>query len=313
VRELLARGEKVPGDRLKLKDGRTLVRDYIPIHVSGRYAGILWNYQDITSDLALEAQVRQTERLLEEERLRSLHASKMASLGEMAGGVAHEINTPLAVISTLAGQLSELAEEALQSAEAEPLSHEFVLSHSSTIESTARRIGQIIRGMRTFARDGSKDPETWIDLHEILEDTLSLCRESLKAKGIEIRISIPENAQVRGRAVEISQVLLNLLNNARDAVENLSPKWILIQGVKVFPEGSTQPALEIRIQDSGNGISEEVRDKLFQPFFTTKPVGKGTGLGLGKSKKLAEAQGGSLELNPNASHTEFLLRLISRS
>jgi len=311
VGELLARGQKVPGDRLVMKDGRTLLRDYIPILVSDRPAGILWNYHDITADLAMEDQVRETQRQLEEERLRSLHASKMASLGEMAGGVAHEINTPLAVISTLSGQLSELAQEELQSEKPKAIANEFILSHASTIEATSRRIGQIIRGMRTFARDGSSDPETWIDLEEIVEDTLSLCRESLKAKGIQVDVQIPSKSKVRGRAVEISQVLLNLISNARDAVETLSEKWIRIRATPKLAEGPHSQMIEISIQDSGNRIPEDVREKLFQPFFTTKPVGKGTGLGLGISRKLAEAQGGSLNMSEGAVHTEFLLTLKS--
>jgi signal transduction histidine kinase len=309
VWDLLANGQKVSGDRLEMKDGRTLVRDYIPINVSGRPAGILWNYHDITEDLAMESQMKKTQLLLEEERLRSLHASKMASLGEMAGGVAHEINTPLAVISTLAGQLSELAQEELQSANPQPISNEFILSHASTIEATSRRIGQIIRGMRTFARDGSQDPEVWIDLAEVLDDTLSLCQESLKAKKITLDIQLPAQVRVRGRPVELSQILLNLISNARDAIDPLNEKWIRIRGEKVQTEADAQAFLLLHVQDSGQGIPPEVRNKLFQPFFTTKPVGKGTGLGLGISKKLAEAQGGSLELDSNSAHTDFVLKL----
>jgi signal transduction histidine kinase/putative methionine-R-sulfoxide reductase with GAF domain len=309
VRELLANGEKVPGDRLLLKDGRTLERDYIPIHIHGRYGGILWNYRDITLDLARDQKIRDTQRLLEEERLRTLHAAKMASLGEMAGGVAHEINTPLAVISTLAGQLSEIAEETIQGADPEFLNPEFVLSHASSIESTSRRIAQIIRGMRTFARDGSNDPESWIDFNEVLADTLALCHESLKARGVRVEIDLPVGVKVRGRPVEISQILLNLISNSRDAVKSMPEKWIRVSAGPTRNSGATQYAIEVLVQDSGTRIPQDVQEKLFQPFFTTKPVGQGTGLGLGISKKLAESQGGDLRFDPTSTHTCFVLTL----
>jgi signal transduction histidine kinase len=305
VYELLRNQSKAVGDRLKLKDGRTLERDFIPVLAEGKFKGILWNYQDITRDLELKAQIEATERELAAERLRAIHSSKMASLGEMAGGIAHEINTPLAVISTLSGQLAEVAEEAIQNPATAEFSPELILGHSSTIESTSRRIAQIIRGMRVFARDGSKDPEVTFELKEVIDDTLSLCAESLKARQIQLTVDLEPGIRLHGRPVEISQVILNLISNSRDALASLDSRWIRIEGRR----DPKQAGVLISITDSGKGIPEEIRGRLFEPFFTTKPVGQGTGLGLGISQKIIERHRGKMELDIHSPNTCFTITL----
>jgi|GEM_PF-3123842 len=305
VYELLRLRSKVQGDRLKLKDGRTLERDFIPVVAEGKFKGILWNYQDITKDIELKQQIELTERQLAAERLRGIHSSKMASLGEMAGGIAHEINTPLAVISTLSGQLAEVAEESIQSPGSADFSAELVLGHSSTIENTARRIGQIIRGMRVFSRDGSKDPEVTFELKEAIDDTLSLCSESIKARQIKLTVDIEPGVRLHGRPVEISQVLLNLISNSRDALTSLPSRWIRIE----CRRDAEQKSVILSVTDSGAGIPPEIQGRLFEPFFTTKPVGQGTGLGLGISQKIIERHHGKMDLDPHSPHTRFVISL----
>lgn len=223
-------------------------------------------------------------------------ASRLSALGEMAGGIAHEINTPLANIALLADQINQIADDP-------QVNCEELKILSANIENTVARIGKIIQGLRFFSRDGSKDHKDGVSIKKLLDDTLTLCSEKLKHNQIELRLKDLSEVQVHCRGVQISQILLNLLSNACDAVSCYPEKWIEISLVQ------SPQFLELVVTDSGNGISENVRAKLFQPFFTTKGVGKGTGLGLSISKGIAEAHGGTLTFDQNCRNTRFILKL----
>jgi signal transduction histidine kinase len=299
IEEIQRELEPATDDRLELLDGRTLLRDYIPIFTGEQYQGCLWKYEDVTKKLEAEKQTRLTQELLEQERARSQHSAKMVSLGEMAGGIAHEVNTPLAVIQTVAEQLAETVEEAAVENPAslmEPEFREFIRSQTQTLRATVDRIAKIVRGMRAFARDGSKDPMARVTLHSIVEDSLALCSENLKLLGIRVEVTgLDPERTILARSTELTQVFLNLLNNSRDALKDLSEptsRWIRIE---VKDQGPARE-LEVRVQDGGPGVPEGIRDRLFQPFFTTKAPGEGTGLGLGISRQIVEAHGGTLNL-----------------
>ena len=226
-----------------------------------------------------------------------LQSSKMSALGEMAAGVAHEVNNPLAIIHTTASQLQELLQE-------EPLDRPLIIQISSCIEETANRIAKIIDGLRSFSRDGTRDPFQSYSVKKIIDETMALCSEKLKNNGIDLRIpKTPDTLVIECRATQIGQALLNLLNNAYDAIQFLPEKWIQVE-VEVNKDD-----LEIRVTDSGAGVPEESRKRLFQPFFTTKEIGKGTGLGLSISKGIAEAHGGTFTLNTGCINTQFAIRL----
>lgn len=158
--------------------------------------------------------------------------------------------------------------------------------------------------MSAFSRDGEQDPFLAVSLKQILEDCQALCSERFSRIGAELEIDeLSKDLFIECRSTQIFQVLLNLLNNSRDAIENLDEKWVKIS---IKDCGDT---VELRISDSGKGIPAEVHDKLFSPFFTTKGVGKGTGLGLSISEKLVKTHGGSLKLDPHAPSTCFVLQL----
>jgi signal transduction histidine kinase len=214
----------------------------------------------------------------------------------MAGGIAHEVNTPLAVIQTVAEQLAESIEETVNdnpAALADPEFVSLVKDQTGTIRSTVARIAKIIRAMRSFARDGHSDPMTRVSLASVLDETLSLCGESLRLHGIKVELTGVDPARsLDCRPTELAQVFLNLLNNCRDALAGIPSPWVRIE---VRDEGLGR-GLEIRVSDNGKGIQQEVRERLFQPFFTTKPPGEGTGLGLGISRTIVEAHGGTLTL-----------------
>lgn len=246
---------------------------------------------------SLEEQVRyRTQQLLMTEA-RLIDTAKMAALGEMAGGIAHEINTPLAIIKINSEQIEEVLTKL-------PIDSQMIDRMAKTIVRTVDRIGVIVRGLRTFASGGSQDRLDHTPLQNIVDDTLVLCRERLKHDSIEMRLDpIPANFNCECRSVQISQVLLNLVQNASDAIQSLPEKWIHI---KIINIGSFY---EISVTDSGTGISQGVRDKIFDPFFTTKDVGKGTGLGLSISKGIIDAHYGSLYLNHKSTNTQFVVRL----
>jgi signal transduction histidine kinase len=237
-------------------------------------------------------------RLMEDQRQKMVTTSKMSALGEMAGGIAHEINNPLAIIHAYSNQILDLLDDEL-------MDKDQIRKRASKIESTAMRIAKIISGLRAFSRDGSSDKPQLVSVEKLVNETLDFCRERFVSHGIDLLIEpMPEGLSFECRETEISQVLLNLLNNAHDAVEQLVEKWVRIE-VKRDLNGY----IVIRVVDSGNGISPEIREKLFQPFFTTKEVGRGTGLGLSVSQGIVKGHKGELIIDGLSAHTCFVLRL----
>lgn len=238
-----------------------------------------------------------SQRLLDEERARAIYSMRMAALGEMAGGIAHEINSPLNVITILSEQLQKRIPE-------QQVNEKQVLESIAKINSTANRIGEIVSSLRSISRTGAGLPIKEAEIKNILHETLVLCRERFRAKDIHLQFEMPEDLPpIKCRSIEISQVLLNLLNNACDAVEGVNNPTIEIA---VWTHDSH---LCVGVSDNGHGIKSENREKIFSPFFTTKEVGKGTGLGLSLSKGLVEANHGQLYLNPSIEKTQFVIEL----
>lgn len=242
-------------------------------------------------------ELMQRTKQLEDERQRSEHAYKMASLGEMAGGIAHEINNPLTIIKANADLLLTL----LKKGAMEPAEMENALGK---IKRTCSRIELIIKGLKFFSRDNKNDDRTKESFKSILEDTLAICREKFMANGCEI---IVENSSVESflecQTVSISQAILNLLNNAFDVIKDMDEKWIKIQ---IQNRGNS---LQIRLTDSGKGIPLEIQAKIFQPFFSTKPMGKGTGLGLAIVKGIIDQHAGQFYLDQESKNTCFVIEL----
>lgn len=234
---------------------------------------------------------------LDEARLQQLNASRLASLGEMAGGIAHEINNPMAVIRSQA----ELIVNAMARSQEVPES--FIKQGMERIISTSDRISRIIKGLKLLSRDSTSDPLLPTDLHIIIQDTLGFCEEKLKEKKITFEFISNESFEVICRSVEISQVILNLITNSIDAIEGLESPWIKLDITKDSTMGI------IKVVDSGNGIPKSVAEKMTLPFFTTKEVGKGSGLGLSISKRIIERHQGDFYLDMKATNTTFVIRL----
>lgn len=262
----------------------------INIQVTGEKANRLANklYSDFLSS---QEKVRKQESKI-------IESNKMASLGEMASSIAHEINNPLSIINGKAYQIirhcsSEKIEDQRFKIEQD----------ANKILSTVDRITSIIKGLRQISRDASSDPMKSLNMDLLIEDTLSFCKHRFYNSDVQLKVQVNFHQDLLCRGTEISQVLLNLLNNSFDAVINLPEKWVEI---KVDRASNW---IEISITDSGSGISKEIQNKIFQPFFTTKEVGKGTGLGLSISKGIIESHQGQFFLDETSPHTRFVIRL----
>jgi PAS domain S-box-containing protein len=273
---------------------------------------VLESSSDVTALKEAEEQARKLNRELEQQNADLIVAkalieaqtqtiaitAKMSALGEMAGGMAHEINNPMGIIHARASDLMEAA------AKSSSVPASTVIEAMEKIRNTVGRVAKITMGLRKFARETRDDPTTEAVVQEIVEDTLSFCMQRLKQNCVELRIApVDKQLRIGCRPTEISQVLLNLLNNAVDAVQALSDKWVEV-AVR-----DTGKEIEISVTDSGAGIPEKIRSKMGQPFFTTKEVGHGTGLGLSISKGIVEAHGGHLTVDPECEHTRFLVTL----
>ena len=235
---------------------------------------------------------------IEEQKSLNIYASKMSALGEMAAGMAHEINNPLAIVSGMAFQITSYIDRDVEDKDKK------IKDSALRITQTVNRIAKIISALRVFSRNADTVIKENIYLEKIVSDTLDLCRLHLEEKGIHLSVIDQSTTKnIMANPVAIMQILLNLINNSVDAISELAEKWIQIQIAE------TSKNIQICIVDSGLGIPTENQDKIMQPFFTTKSVGQGTGLGLSISKGLAESLGGSLYLSKDSEHTSFVLEL----
>jgi signal transduction histidine kinase/integral membrane sensor domain MASE1 len=234
--------------------------------------------------------------IVKEQQAKLVLSAKMSSLGEMAGGVAHEINNPLTIINSIATKMKKRIDSP-------EFDKEIFKEDLAKIENTVKRIAKIIKGLHSFSRNVEGDQKVSNKIATIVNDTLELCKERFKNHEIELKVNCPNDVYLECRPHQLAQVLMNLLGNAHDAVENIPEKWVAIdvQSHEFF--------VTISVLDSGKGIPQEVIDKIMQPFFTTKEVGKGTGLGLSISKGIIEDHHGSLRCDTYNGHTRFVIEL----
>ncbi len=224
----------------------------------------------IMSDLKeTSEEVQQRELELREKQEQLVQAGKLATLGELTTGVAHELNNPLNNIGLFVGNAIDLIE--LGMADAEP---ERILQELDSAMHQVRKATEIISHLRTFGRAASVSRE-FVALTKVVESAISLMQEQLRLRQIEVIRHFPaQNLIVMGNAIQLEQVFINLLTNARDALSDVSLKVITITCTV-----SEQTVL-ICVADTGPGIPEGLEQRIFDPFFTTKDVGAGTGLGL---------------------------------
>jgi C4-dicarboxylate-specific signal transduction histidine kinase len=224
----------------------------------------------IMSDLKeTTEEVRRREQELREKQEQLVQAGKLATLGELTTGVAHELNNPLNNIGLFIGNAIDLIELELEEANHERILHEL---HSAMQQ--VRKATEIISHLRTFGRSTSVSYEL-VSIQSVVQRALSLMQEQLRLRQIEVQVRFPADEMiVMGNAIQLEQVFINLLTNARDALASATRKVVTIS-CEVKEE-----VVELQVGDTGPGIPLGFEKRIFDPFFTTKEVGAGTGLGL---------------------------------
>lgn len=223
-----------------------------------------------------------------------VHAAKMAALGQMSAAMAHEINQPLTAMQMQLGSLRLLLDSGRQDDVREGLQR---------IDGLLQRIAGLTGHLKTFARKSPAGLSERLRLSDVLEQALQLLAPRLRSEQVQLHSEIDTDARVLGDAIRLEQVLLNLLNNALDAMASSDSRQLHIR----IEQRDGQCLLSIA--DSGGGIAADVLAHVFEPFFTTKPVGSGLGLGLAVSYGIVRELGGSLEAANGEQGAVFTLRL----
>lgn len=288
----------------KLKDiNATVKTSYgkeFPILVSGSLMKQMGEKRNLVILSAKDARDSRLLNELKNSQHQMIQTTKFAALGEMVGGVAHEINNPLGIIQADAEMIAELIEDT-------PIDIKLVKKMCREMSETIFRISDIIKSLKVISREGTNDPFLKESLSVILKESLILCKGVCRQNDVVLKT--PKNIkdiQLKCRATQIIQVFMNLIRNSIDAIKDLKEKWIKIE-IK-----ETQDNIKIFFIDSGSGISQDVQEKMFHPFYTTKEVGKGTGLGLSVVKKVVEAHKGNIYVDRENSNTCFVVELSKK-
>ena len=257
-----------------------------PVHLSvgevagtkvSRFIGII---RDMSENHRLEREVREMQSEL-------AHATRLSELGEMAAGIAHEINQPLTAISTYANACHRmLANEQSDAAE--------LLNTLHLITDQAQRAGEVVRRLRAFTKKRSGQRQL-LKVNAIVDSTVRLAESDIRARNFQLcKRLAPTLPRVFADNVQIQQVILNLIRNAMDAMES-APSGKNIVTIETMPVDDNY--VRVSISDQGIGLTEEIADKIFDSFFTTRDTG--TGLGLSISRSIITAHGGIIDYSPN--------------
>jgi len=243
----------------------------------------------------LEKKVQEKTEAIHRAQQQLVHSEKLASLGRMAAGVAHEINSPLTGIVTFGHLLLKKFPKG---------SEEF--EDVEVIIDQANRCSNIIKGLLGFARATTADKAS-TNINDVLNSTLNIVRNKADFFNISVVTNLdPTLAKVKADAPQLQQVFLNMIVNAADACEGKGT--ITITSQNITENGNN--LVEVEFKDTGYGIKDEDLEKIFEPFFTTKPVGKGTGLGLAVTHGIIQEHGGKITINTKVGEgTSFFIRL----
>ncbi len=257
--------------------------------VDGKVVTLSGTIQDINARKIAEIKYNK-------ERQKSIQSAKLASLGELAASMAHEINNPLGIISGY----TELMLQTTDSEDEDARKLETILR-------SCERIAHIVKSLKKFSTSGKEVTREKKSLPDIVREAVNLAKPRLKNERIEIDVVASQQAFINCHEIEIEQVVLNLINNAIDAMVDLEDKWIRIEVVE------RERSIDLAVTDAGSGISEKDQFKLFEPFYTTKRPGKGTGLGLAISKGILEEHEAKIEYDQLSNHTRFNLTFLKAS
>ncbi len=288
--------------------------------VSNAFSTAYARFEDFNKLEIAKAQVDQALQNLRGAQQQLIHAEKMASLGELTAGIAHEIQNPLNFVnnfSEIGVELIEEIEEELQNDD--PVAAKEILGeliqNLQKIHHHGERASGIVRGMLDHSRAKS-DEKSLTDINQLCDEYLRLAYHGLRAKNKSFQANFrleadPDLPKIMVASQDIGRVLLNLINNGFQATlekskkDNLDYKPELLVKTRHLGE-----SVEIQVIDNGPGIPEEIKDKIFQPFFTTKPTGEGTGLGLSLAYDIVKAHGGQLLVDSQSDYgTTFIIKI----
>ena len=236
-----------------------------------------------------------------------IHADRMANLGEMASGIAHEINQPLNTISLI---MDNILYEATKD---ENIGKEYLKKKSDKIFENITRIRNIIDHVKAFSRSHDDYLLTAFDINSSIQNAVTMISEQFKHLAIKLNLQLDKNTPlIIGNSIKFEQVILNLLSNSKDALlekkSKQSEHFDMFVVIKSFHENR---CLIIEIADNGTGITEEDIEHIMLPFYTTKDTGKGTGLGLSISYQIIKEMNGTMEINNNIFYgTTFKITLL---
>lgn len=236
-------------------------------------------------------------KLADEAKTKAVYTEKMASLGEMASGIAHEINNPLTIIQLNLTALEKMIAK-------NQLDEEKAYRAVQKIDSISDRILDIIQGLNQFSADKYDQKFKTESLHKLIKHAIEMTANKLQSTDVQISVEVNPELKILCLETQILQVFTNLITNSIDAIEDraVNDRWI-----KIWSDAN-RSYLFIFFQDSGDGISEAVAQKIMTPFFTTKEIGKGTGLGLSIIRGIIEKHRGSIQYDNTRSKTTFVIK-----
>ncbi|WP_447976813.1 sensor histidine kinase [Candidatus Nitrospira bockiana] len=243
----------------------------------------------------LLAQAAEREHLLRRKQEELIHAGKLATLGQLAAGITHELNNPLNNVGLYLGNLRDT----LRAGEVD---REQLLASIQEAQGQLRRAADIVSHLRVFAR-GGEAPRRPCSLHRVIENALRFVQDPLRLAGITaVFAPVSGDVIVEGNETQLEQVLINLLLNAKDALADAPVKRITLSTERI--DGT----VAVIVDDSGPGVPQELKERLFTPFLTTKPAGTGLGLGLSISYSIVKAHRGDMSVGTSpAGGARFLL------
>lgn len=233
----------------------------------------------------LERHNRSLEEMVADRTQRLLQSEKVATMGSLLAGVAHELNNPLAVVMGQAHMLKDLTQGSALAGRAEKL------------RAAAERCGRIVRNFLALARQRSPE-RSHVHLRAVIQESLEMLAHGLRVDTVDVQVDVPDGLPaIWADAHQMHQVIVNLVANAHHAMRRVADSRRISITARF---DSTRRRVQLRITDTGPGVPPEFREKIFEPFFTTKPAGEGTGLGLSLCRGIIEDHGGTIVLDSAA-------------
>lgn len=247
----------------------------------------------LTLNKNLETELALRQKQIERQVAETSQQNKLKALGEMAAGIAHEINNPLAI---LVGRVEQLREQ---------IGREPRFDHVLTnMEKTLFRIQEAVMDLELIASEPSSEAPRRLMLNRVIRRLNKVAANRYELHEVRFNLELHDDIEVEGREVELTQALLFVLENAAQAAADSGEKWVELH---LHKQAKKNGSCEILIRDSGPGIGKDIREKIFQPFFTTKEKGRGTGLSLARS--IIEAHGGHIAFDYDQKATTLRIEL----